>query len=116
MPTVIMKKSHLLAALICLPWTAACRRDAPAAAPASHVAKAAMKNMEFTPAVIEIAKGGTVEWTNQDLTPHTVTSPTFGDSGSLAADQSWSHTFNVEGEFPYACTFHPTMKGTVIVR
>ena len=79
------------------------------------VAHVAMKNMKFSPATIEIKKGDTVEWTNDDITPHTTTSPTF-DSGSIDPDKSWRHTFSDAGSFPYACTFHPDMKAAVTVK
>lgn len=75
-----------------------------------------MKNMKFSPATIEIKKGDTVEWTNQDITPHTATAIPLFDSGSLASDKSWKHTFTETGSFPYGCTFHPDMKGVVIVK
>ena len=74
----------------------------------------AMKNMKFSPATIEIKKGNTVEWKNDDITPHTATSAAF-DSGSIASDAGWRHTFTQAGSFPYYCTFHPEMKGTVVV-
>jgi plastocyanin len=79
------------------------------------VAHVAMKNMKFSPANIEIKKGDTVEWTNDDITPHTTTSPTF-DSGSIDPDKSWRHTFIEAGSFPYSCTFHPDMKAAVTVK
>jgi len=75
----------------------------------------AMKNMKFSPATIEIKKGDTVEWKNDDITPHTATSATF-DSGSIASDAAWRHTFTQAGSFPYACAFHPDMKATVVVK
>jgi plastocyanin len=74
-----------------------------------------MKNMKFSPATIEIKKGNTVEWKNDDITPHTATSAAF-DSGSIASDAGWRHTFTQAGSFPYYCTFHPEMKGTVVVK
>ena len=79
------------------------------------VAHVAMKNMKFSPATIEIKKGDTVEWTNDDITPHTATSATF-DSAAIAPEASWRHTFNDAGNFPYTCTFHPDMKAAVIVK
>jgi plastocyanin len=75
----------------------------------------AMKNMKFSPATIEIKKGNTVEWKNDDITPHTATSAAF-DSGSIASNAGWRHTFTQAGSFPYYCTFHPEMKGTVVVK
>jgi plastocyanin len=79
------------------------------------VVHVAMKNMKFSPATIEIKKGDTVEWKNDDITPHTATSATF-DSRSIASDAGWRHTFTQAGSFPYYCTFHPEMKGTVVVK
>jgi plastocyanin len=79
------------------------------------VVHVAMKNMKFSPATIEIKKGDTVEWKNDDMTPHTATSATF-DSGSIASDAAWQHTFKEAGNFSYSCTFHPVMKGTIIVK
>ena len=84
-------------------------------ATAPVVAHVAMKNMKFSPATIEIKNGDTVEWKNDDITPHSATSATF-DSGSIASDAAWRHTFTQAGSFPYMCTFHPEMKGTVIIR
>jgi plastocyanin len=79
------------------------------------VVHVAMKNMKFSPATIEIKKGDAVEWKNDDITPHTATSAVF-DSGSIASDAGWRHTFTQAGSFPYYCTFHPEMKGTVVVK
>ena len=78
----------------------------------THVA---MKNMKFSPATIEIKKGDTVEWKNDDITPHTASSATF-NSGSIASEAAWRHTFTQAGSFPYTCTFHPDMKATVVVK
>ena len=83
---------------------------------APAVVHVAMKNMKFDPPKLEIHKGDTVEWTNDDITPHTATSTPLFNSGSIASDQSWRHTFTETGDFPYTCTFHPDMKGTVIVK
>jgi plastocyanin len=90
--------------------------QSPAAdANAPLVLHVAMKNMKFSPATIEIKKGDTVEWKNDDITPHTATSAAF-DSGSITSAAGWRHTFTQAGSFPYYCTFHPEMKGTVVVK
>ena len=62
--------------------------------------------------------GETVEWVNNDLTPHTVTSDSGGklNSGSIDVGANWPHTFSQPGTFSYFCTFHREMKGTVIVK
>ena len=113
-----MKNLIFLAMFFGLPWITGCKRTAvseSSAAP-SIVTKVAMKDMQFAPSTVEIKVGGTVEWTNDDITPHTATSPVFGDSGAVLSDKTWSHTFNDAGDFPSGCTFHPDMKGTVVVK
>ncbi|MFZ0918400.1 MAG: cupredoxin family copper-binding protein [Candidatus Udaeobacter sp.] len=97
------------------PASASAVQSTVAEANASVVAHVAMKNMKFSPATIEIRKGDAVEWKNDDITPHTATSAVF-DSGSIASDAAWRHTFTEAGNFPYTCTFHPVMKGTIIVK
>jgi plastocyanin len=74
-----------------------------------------MRNLQFYPVNIEVKKGEAVEWKNDDLVPHTATSASF-DSGTIVSGQSWRHTFTDAGNFPYVCTFHPQMKGVVIVK
>ena len=82
------------------------------------ITQVTIRLVKFSPETIEIKTGQTVEWTNNDLTPHTVTSQGAGDlnSGSIDAGASWRHTFTQAGSFPYYCTFHPEMKGTVVVK
>ncbi len=74
-----------------------------------------MRNMKFDPSTLEVKVGDTVEWKNEDITPHTATSATF-DSASIDPDQTWRHTFTESGNFPYTCTFHPQMKAAVLVK
>jgi len=93
-----------------------------AVSPGGSVAPAAaqvtIRDLKYSPETIEIKKGQTIEWANDDLTPHTVTSEAANkfDSGSIDTGASWSHTFSQAGTFPYSCTFHSEMKGTVVVR
>jgi plastocyanin len=72
----------------------------------------------YNPNPIEIKVGDTVTWINDDSSPHTATSSndssTF-DSGVLRRSETFSFTFDKEGEYPYFCTLHPRMVGTVIV-
>ena len=70
---------------------------------------------------IEIKVGDTVTWINNDSSPHTVTSSsdegsiiTF-DSDVLRKGETFSFTFDQEGQYPYLCTLHPSMIGTVVV-
>jgi len=70
----------------------------------------------FVPQVFNVFVGGTVTWVNADTTVHTVTSNTsLFDSGTLTTGATWSHTFTQAGTYPYYCTFHPMMVGTIVV-
>lgn len=82
---------------------------------APAVVLVSIRNLQFSPLTIEVSKGDVVEWKNEDLVPHTATSASF-NSGPILSGQSWSHTFTDAGTVSYICTFHPLMKGTVIVR
>lgn len=73
-----------------------------------------IKDFVFLPAEITISKGETVTWINQDSAPHTATGSGF-DSGFMGKDATFSFTFNEAGTFDYICTYHPYMKGKVIV-
>lgn len=79
------------------------------------VVKVSMRDMKFSPQTLNIKKGTVVEWTNDDLVPHTATSASF-DSGSLGNGKSWRHTFTKAGRFPYVCTFHSPMTGVIVVQ
>ena len=75
-----------------------------------------IQGMSFSPATISVAAGTTITWTNKDAVAHTVTSSTGAfDSGSIAANGTWSFTFTVAGTYNYACSFHPSMTGKVVV-
>jgi plastocyanin len=76
-----------------------------------------IENMQFSPATLTVHRGDRIVWVNKDLFPHTVTATNkVFDSGSIAAGGSWTYVANKVGEFPYECTFHPTMKGAMRVQ
>ena len=76
-----------------------------------------LSGFAFSPKELTIQVGDTITWTNKDAVAHTVTSDTGQELGSeyLSKGESYSHTFNTEGNFDYHCTPHPSMKGTIIV-
>ena len=71
----------------------------------------------FSPASITVNAGDTVTWTNNGHVPegHNVKGDGF-ESGTRQTGQTYSHTFSSEGTFPYICSIHPFMKGTVTVQ
>ena len=71
--------------------------------------------LEFKPPTLTVRRGDVVVWHNNDPIPHTVTSKGSFDSGAIAAAATWKYTAAKQGRFDYLCTFHPTMKGVLIV-
>ena len=70
----------------------------------------------FIPPTVEIATGGTVEWTNTDSDSHTATASDGAfDSGILAPGATFTQTFETAGSFPFFCQIHPEMQGTITV-
>jgi len=73
----------------------------------------------YSPPTITVVMGvnNTVTWVNNDDAPHTVTAKDGSfNSGNLNAGQSWTYTFKTPGTYAYFCSYHPWMKGTVIVK
>jgi plastocyanin len=83
-------------------------------APVVH--QVAIRGMQFVPPELTVAVGDVVVWTNQDYFPHTVTAAGAFDSKNIESQATWRYTADRAGTFPYVCTLHPTMKGTLIVR
>ncbi|MBT4536010.1 MAG: hypothetical protein HOL73_05225 [Nitrosopumilus sp.] len=79
-------------------------------------------NACFSPAMVSINAGDTVEWANIDTAAHTVTggSPAMGpsgvfDSSLLMASANYAFTFDEAGSYDYFCMVHPWMVGSVSV-
>src|SRR3989344_5100270 len=78
-----------------------------------------IQNSAFPALTINV--GDTVIWTNRDQDQHTVTQGVNRDpmggfnSGDLATDASFSHTFNEAGNFDYFCRYHNNMNARVVV-
>lgn len=77
---------------------------------------ALIEQFAFHPENITVVEGTTVQWTNRDLDYHTATSTTgVWDSGHINQFGSYSYTFDTPGVYPYICTPHPYMVGTITV-
>ncbi len=86
----------------------------PASIPVTH--SAVIQNFSFNRSSVIIKKGDTVIWANKDSAPHTVTGDNGGPSSpTISANGNYSFTFDSAGTFGYHCSFHPSMKGTVVV-
>jgi plastocyanin len=74
----------------------------------------------FSPARVSFGAGGTVTWQFTGSTRHNVTfsgaAPTGGNVPDTDAGGSAQRTFPTAGTFPYSCTRHSGMNGTVVVQ
>ncbi len=76
-----------------------------------------IKNFAFSPATVEVPAGTVITFDNQDTTAHTATSTDGAfDSGNLNPGESYSITLDKPGTYTYTCTYHPNMKGTIVVK
>ena len=92
-----------------------------AAGGGAKTAAVTIKGFAFGPASVTIAKGGTVTFTNNDGTTHTISSgvaPTKDGKfdKELSGGSETTITFDAPGTYTYFCNIHQTMKGTVTVQ
>ena len=103
------------AALAVAVSAAAGLRPALAAGPPGRTHQVVIQGLQNVPETLKVRRGDVVVWTNKDPFPHTVTSPGAFDSKSIAPGASWRFTARRAGNFPYICTLHSNMKGTLQV-
>lgn len=85
----------------------------------------ARDNLTFDPPSPTISPTETVCWQNFGSVTHTVTSdpslpappdPTWNLDATLSSNTVVSKSFGAMGDYPYHCSFHPGMQGTISVR
>jgi plastocyanin len=80
-------------------------------------ARIEIKDFMFEPRSLTITAGSTVTWANLDEEPHTVVSDTaLFRSGALDTAGTFSFRFDKPGTYHFACSIHPQMVGTIVVR
>jgi plastocyanin len=76
-------------------------------------------NLSFSPQSVTIAAGGTVAWRFSDVL-HNVTftgaQPTGGNIPNTSPGTTVNRTFPTAGAYPYQCTLHSGMTGSVTVQ
>ncbi|HXM38749.1 MAG TPA: cupredoxin domain-containing protein [Gemmatimonadales bacterium] len=71
----------------------------------------------FQPDTVTVPLGHAVRWTNAGAVQHTVVSDSLLWQSSLVAPTRWFEMrFDSSGTFPYHCSQHTGMTGTVIVQ
>lgn len=91
---------------------------APAPQPQPVTHNATIQDFAFAPSTIRVKKGDRVVFTNRDSIGHTVTADGGAfDSSLILQNQTFTlDTSNlVPGSYPFHCTPHPNMRGTIVV-
>jgi len=119
--TLVLLGELALIAAAGLPSPASPGLPANARATPPKVVTVVIREFKFEPATVTVQAGDTVEWKNDDNVPHTATEdgeaqkPAF-DSGAIQTGAAWRYIARKKGTYNYICTFHPNMKGEVIVQ
>lgn len=90
---------------------------APDQLPGDAPAAVQLIDFEMSPALLSVAAGTKVDFSNAGRAPHSAThrEGTF-DSGILAPGGTFSHVFDTPGVFEFFCLVHPTMVGRIEVQ
>jgi len=85
----------------------------------SETVEVIIQGYKYQPAEIKVKVGTKVRWVNKEKrTSHSViwSGPMGGlESERFFPGESYEHTFDKPGVYPYVCGPHPEMKGAVIV-
>lgn len=92
-------------------------RASPAVRTPAAVQAVRISDFAFVPAVLVVAPGTTVTWTNADEDPHTIVANARAfRSVALDTEDRFSFTFATPGDYAYFCRLYPHMTGRIIVR
>ncbi len=88
--------------------------------PANPVASATVtagNNNRFSPSNVDLIGGGTVTWTFGSVPHNVIFNSTAGAPANVpvVSNTEEKRTFNTAGTFPYDCTLHAGMTGTITV-
>ena len=83
---------------------------------ASGFGEVTISDFRFEPTTMNVTRGTTITWTNEDSAPHTATAEDGSfDTGRLNDGDSAEAEFETPGTFEYICAFHPSMTGRIVV-
>jgi plastocyanin len=90
---------------------------APTPVPLAAAADVEIVDFAFSPGDFTVDVGTRVTFANRGAALHTVTARDGSfDSGLIRASGTYRRVFATPGTFPYLCTLHPAMSGTIRVR
>ena len=116
-----LTSARLLVAAAELLLAAGCASEPPTASPdlpadlGSPVAAPVVEvdDHVFVPAEVVVTVGTEVRWEWVGRAAHDVEGEGF--ESDIQVEGTFSHTFDTAGTYPYVCTLHPGMDGTVYV-
>jgi plastocyanin len=78
---------------------------------------ASVESSTWMPAAVAAGVGDVITWTNGDSVPHGVEldDDSCGMATAIGGGQSKSLVFSVAGTFPFHCSIHSSMKGTITI-
>lgn len=108
-----MKLKLLLSSLLLLFSIVFWSSFTPDTPPVTHTV--VINHMKFEPAELVVKRGDTVKFINRDLVIHNITEENKRwASPTIAPKSSWSLV--VKEKVNYYCSFHPVMKGKLLVK
>ena len=77
-----------------------------------------LQNSSFSPSAIQVSSGAVVTFTNNDAIAHNVTftSTVIGATGDFTSGSKTLTMPSAVGDYPFRCTLHAGMTGTVTVK
>lgn len=69
----------------------------------------------FTSTITYVDPGQEVTFLNKDPMTHNVTANGWGHFDGMSQDDRFSVTFEEDGVYPFACSYHPGMSGAIVV-
>lgn len=85
--------------------------------PVAAATVTAGNNNRFSPQNVDLVRGGTVTWTFGSVPHNAIFNSTMGAPANIpvVSNTEEKRTFNTAGTFPYDCTLHAGMTGTITV-
>ncbi len=75
------------------------------------------RGVAWDPKTLQVSRGDTIEWKNVDVVPHDVRQDKHVFwSKELPPGTSFRWKATRRGTWPYKCSLHPEMTGTIIVK
>lgn len=92
------------------------RASQPAHGESSDTPVVHIRDFLYGPNMLQARTNQAIAFVNDDAEPHTVTGKHGAfDSGPIDAGATWVHRFTRPGTYSYICSFHPYMRGSIVV-